>query len=170
MPNKWTFQIKPIAELVHRYVGDGKGWVDLFAGMSTLAEIRNDLNPDTPTQYHLDAFDFVDTLEGEYNGCIFDPPYSIVQVTRSYEDMGLKSKLGFSSNGALDPTGSFKIVKDKLARRIKHGGYVISCGWNSAGLGRSRGFSLIEVLLVCHGGNHNDTICTIEQKIKGELL
>ena len=25
MPNKWTFKVKPIGELVSRYVGDGKG-------------------------------------------------------------------------------------------------------------------------------------------------
>jgi len=45
MPNKWTFTIKPIAELLARYVGDGKGWVDPFAGKNSPAELCNDLNP-----------------------------------------------------------------------------------------------------------------------------
>jgi hypothetical protein len=40
-------------------------------------------------------------------------------------------------------------------------------GWNSSGIGIKRGFELIEVLLVCHGGSHNDTIVTVERKIKG---
>ena len=35
MPNKWTFTIKPITELLSRYVGDGMGWVDLFAGKNS---------------------------------------------------------------------------------------------------------------------------------------
>lgn len=43
MPNKWTFQIQPITELIKRYVGDGKGWIDPFAGMTSPAEITNDL-------------------------------------------------------------------------------------------------------------------------------
>ena len=32
MPNKWTFQIKPIKGLLDKYVSDGKGWIDPFAG------------------------------------------------------------------------------------------------------------------------------------------
>ena len=32
MPNKWTFKIKPIAELVARYVGYGYGWIDPLGG------------------------------------------------------------------------------------------------------------------------------------------
>jgi hypothetical protein len=168
MPNKWTFKILPIAELISRYVGDGKGWVDPFAGQNSPAEITNDLNPDNPAKYHLDAFDFVDVIDGKYNGIIFDPPYSIIQVTRSYADMGLKSKLGFSNNGAIDPTGGFTKVKDKLARHVIPYGLCISCGWNSGGFGKTRGFEIIEVLLVCHGGTHNDTIVTVERKIKNQ--
>ena len=47
---------------------------------------------------------------------------------------------------------------------IRPGGIVVSCGWNSNGMGIKRGYILREVLLVAHGGNHNDTICTVEQK------
>ncbi len=54
MPNKWTFQIKPIAELLTRYVGDGKGWIDPFAGMYSPAEITNDLNPEMKALFHKD--------------------------------------------------------------------------------------------------------------------
>ena len=37
-------------------------------------------------------------------------------------------------------------------------------GWNSSGVGIKRGMKLIEVLLVPHGGSHNDTIVTVERK------
>ncbi len=37
-------------------------------------------------------------------------------------------------------------------------------GWNSGGIGINNGFNLKEILLVPHGGNHNDTICTVEVK------
>ena len=52
-PNRWTFTIKPVQQLLHRYVGDGKGWVDPFAGLHSPAELTNDLNPDLPSAYHL---------------------------------------------------------------------------------------------------------------------
>lgn len=54
--------------------------------------------------------------------------------------------------------------KDELARIINIGGYCICCGWTSQGLGKNRGFKMIEILLVPHGGNKNDTIVTVEQK------
>jgi hypothetical protein len=48
----------------------------------------------------------------------------------------------------------------------KIGGYVITCGWNSGGIGKTNGFEIIEILLVAHGGWYNDTIVTVERKIK----
>jgi len=170
MPNRWTFKIPPIAKLLARYVGDGKGWVDPFSGESTLAEYRNDMNSQmVRADSHMDAYTWVNTLEGKYWGCLFDPPYSLDQITRSYKDIGLKSPLGFAKNGALDPTGNWKILKDKIAWHIEPLGYAICFGWNSGGFGRGRGFNLEEILLVCHGANHNDTICTVERKIQTGL-
>lgn len=29
---------------------------------------------------------------------------------------------------------------------------------------KNRGFEIIEIMLVAHGGNHNDTIVTVERK------
>ena len=43
---------------------------------------------------------------------------------------------------------------------------MLSFGWNSGGIGKSLGFEIIEILLVAHGGAHNDTICTVERKLK----
>jgi len=43
------------------------------------------------------------------------------------------------------------------------------CGWDSNGFGKNRGFELIELLLVCHGGRHNDTIVTVERKVNTTL-
>lgn len=57
--------------------------------------------------------------------------------------------------------------KNEIARIIKPNGLCISCGWNSNGIGKTRGFEIIEILLVAHGGNHNDTIITVERKTDG---
>lgn len=76
MPNKWTFKIPPITDLIKRYVKTGIGWIDPFAGMNSPAEFTNDLNPEMPTKYHLEAYKFCKNLTGRYNGILFDPPYS----------------------------------------------------------------------------------------------
>jgi hypothetical protein len=63
----------------------------------------------------------------------------------------------------------WKRWKDEIARVIQPGGVCISFGWSSAGLGKDRGFEIVEILLVPHGGNHNDTIVTVERKINNNL-
>ena len=158
MPNKWTFTIKPISELLKRYNVNG-GWVDPYAGMYSPAEITNDLNTELPTKYHLDANEFVNNLSGEYEGVLFDPPYSYRQVTEHYAKAGIKAtQLDTSSN-------FYNRVMNGVCDKIKNNGYAISFGWNSNAFGKNRGFEIKEILLVAHGGHHNDTIVTVEQKI-----
>lgn len=163
MPDRWTFTIKPIKKLLDKYVGDGKGWIDPFAGMHSPAEFRNDHRKECNADYHMDAFDFISCFDGEYNGCLFDPPYSIHEVKRHYDEVGLEH------NWKTDPTGGFIHVKKAIAPLIKVGGYVICFGWNSNGLGKPLGFKKVQILLVAHGGNRNDTIVTIEQKVQSTL-
>ncbi len=161
MPNKWTFTIKPIAELLARYVGDGKGWIDPFAGENSPAEFTNDLNPDRTATHHLEAADFLKQLNGnEYNGILFDPPYSLRQVKELYDGIG-KPITGLELN-----FGNLRNLIDKI---IIPGGIAVSFGWNSIGMGKTHGFEIIEILLVCHGRAHNDTIVTVERKIQGNL-
>jgi hypothetical protein len=158
MPNKWTFSIPPIKELIDRYVGDGKGWIDPFAGMYSPAEFTNDLNPAANAKSHVKALDYVTNIEGIFNGALFDPPFSPRQVQECYNDLGLKVQM--------DDTNAFFYwsVKRAIAPKIKIGGHAISCGWNSGGFGKKLGFEIVEILLVCHGGSHNDTIVTVEVK------
>jgi len=158
MPNKWTFTIKPIRELIGRYVGDGKGWIDPFAGKTSPAEFTNDLNPKMPAKYHLDAPGFLEQMKGEYRGAIFDPPYSLRQIMECYESIGLTVDKKYAT------TKFYTNVKNLLAEKIESEGYAICCGWNSIGLGKKRGFKLIEILLICHGRLRNDTIVTVEKR------
>ena len=157
MPNKWTFQIKPIAELLKEEMTGGI-WIDPFAGEHSPASITNDLNPDRPTMYHMDAIDFLRTFEdGSVDGVLYDPPYSQRQVKECYDGIqgGLKwdGRMTFWSES-----------KKEVARIVKPSGKVICFGWNSMGIGMKRGFEMIRVLLVPHGGSRNDTICTVERK------
>jgi hypothetical protein len=160
MPSAKTFAIKPIAELLNRYVGGGVGWIDPFAGWYSPAEITNDHNPERNANHHLEAMDFAEMLpRNDYTGVLFDPPYSYRQVSEHYKVLGKKAT-------QLDTSTRFYTrVKDPIAKKIKGGGYAISFGWNSNGFGAIRGFEIIEILLVAHGGHRNDTIVTVEKKI-----
>lgn len=164
MPDRWTFKIEPIARLVHRYVGNGIGWIDPFAGENSPAEITNDINPERPTKFHLHALDFAKQLEYSYNGVLFDPPYSLTQVKECYNSMGIE--LMSKDDANYFPTN----IKDAIAPKITLGGYAISFGWDSIGFGFNRGFQIVEIMLVSHGGRHNDTIVTVERKTQIQLF
>ena len=164
MPSRWTFQIKPIAALVARYVSDGKGWLDPFAGMTSPAEFTNDLNPNAQAQSHLDALDFLKGLSGLYKGILFAPPYSYQQMQECYDSIGMGK---ITSRHA---TNFYGDLRDTIAPLIVPGGIALSFGWNSIGMGKTHGFELMEVLLVCHSRAHNDTICTVERKVASQLM
>jgi len=163
MPNKATFTIKPIKCLVSSYVQvDGVGWADPFAGYNSPAEYKNDLDESVPVSFHLDALDFLRLFPDEFLlGCILDPPYSITQARDCYNGHGM-DKL------AIKPTSMqyWAEVKNQMRRVLVVGGLAICCGWSSMGLGLGRGFEMLEVLLVPHGGSKNDTIVTVEVKVQ----
>lgn len=140
MPDKRTFQIKPIAALIQKY-SNGSQWIDPF-----------------PYPFKQDVIEYLATIEtASVDRVLFDPPYSMRQLKECYDSMGQ----------ALSDTtcGLYARWKDGIARVIAPGGVCISFAWNSNGLGVKRGFDKMEVLLVPHGGCHNDTICTVERKL-----
>jgi len=162
MPNKWTFTIKPIKKLLNRYVGDGVGWVDPYCGQNSPAELTNDLIE--KANFNMDALEFLKTrLDNEFIGVILDPPYSLRQVSEHYK------KVGFKVTGWHTSAGYNSSLKNEAMRILSPGGVCISFGWNSMGLGKNRGFEIIEILLVPHGGSKNDTIVTVERKIQHGL-
>jgi spermidine/putrescine-binding protein len=166
MPNKNTFSIKPIDVLIKKYVVSGN-WLDPYANNNNLKNnipnaniITNDLNPDCDTMYHLKAIDFLRKCKDNWaDGVLYDPPFSVRQVSECYKQFGYEV--------TQEDTRSDFYTKDKkeVARIVKQGGIVMSFGWNTIGIGKTNGFEIIEILLVCHGGIHNDTICTVERKL-----
>lgn len=163
MPSHHTFLIKPISELVKRYVGDGGGWIAPFAGENSPAEVTNDLNPDKNTLFHRHAKEFAEIIVGDFVGVLFDPPYSLRQLKECYDNIDVKM---FKDDSQRFPQN----VKEIISPKIKMGGYAITFGWNSQGFGKKLGFEIIEILLVAHGRSHNDTIVTVERKIKNTLF
>ena len=154
MPSIWTFNVIPIKNLLEEKVKDGKGWVDPFAGKSKLAEYRNDIEQNQP--YRMDALEFLKTFDNNsVNGVLFDPPYSVEQCLRRYTP---------KQKGTAGRAEYWARCKDEIVRIVKPNGVVISFCWDSVGMGKSRGFTIEEILLICHGACHNDTIVTIDRK------
>lgn len=170
MPNKLTFTIKPIKDLLKREITSGL-WVDPFANNSTLKRmicwvniIDNDLNTEYKTDFHLDALDFLKQFDCEsVDGVVYDPPYSFRQVAECYKGFGKEvtqsdTRMTLWSN-----------TKDEIARIVKPHGKVICFGWTSQGIGKNRGFEMEKILLVPHGGSRNDTIVTVERKLLKDI-
>ena len=158
MPNKNTFEVKPIHDLIVDEMTEGT-WIDPFANRNKLATITNDLSQEFDTDYHLDALDFMKLFEdSSVDGVLYDPPYSPRQVSECYNNVGYNvtwdtTKASFWGNH-----------KREISRIVKLGGKVITFGWNSGGIGHKYGFEITRILMVPHGGWHNDTICTVEVK------
>lgn len=168
MPNSDTFSINPIEMFVKKYLENSQISIDPFARNSQLCTYTNDLNPNTKAQCHMDALNFLDYLKSisiKADLTIFDPPYSPRQVKEVYNQIGRHFGIEDQQN-----TGRWIAEKDKINELVKIGGIVLSFGWNSIGMGRKRGYDLIEIMMVCHGGAHNDTICIAERKLHEKLM
>ncbi len=165
MPNKNTFDIKPIRELIQQEQDHALLWIDPFANKNKMAAITNDLNPVYDTDYHMDATEFLRKFNDEsVDGVLYDPPYSPRQVSECYQNIGHRV------TGEMTRASFWAEQKKEISRIVKVGGKVITFGWNSGGIGRKYGFSIQRILLVPHGGWHNDTICTVERKIKKTII
>lgn len=157
MPSKNTFSIKPINDIVCKYIASTS--VDPFARGSRLADITNDIDTSFDTTFHLDAINFLKQFDdSSVKTVLFDPPYSPRQVSECYK------KMNYTVNMETTQASFWSNIKTEISRILAHNGICISCGWNSGGIGKTLGFEQIEILLVAHGGWHNDTIVTVECK------
>lgn len=167
MPSKDTFSVKPIAEFVAPFLTRSRCSVDPFARNTRLATYRNDLNPNTLAEYHMDAIEFLESLALKGVRCdlaFLDPPYSPRQITECYAEAGLRAGMQDTQNASLNAR-----TRGALLPILTNDATVLSFGWNSSGMGRQHGFEQTDILLVCHGGAHNDTICVAERRAQFAL-
>ena len=169
MPSSDTFDVPSIAGFVKKYLMTSKVSVDPFARNKRWATHTNDLNPDTAAAEHMDAEDFCLKLHADGvrpDLVLFDPPYSINQIVMTYKEFGIDRDGRGCHNGAL-----YSRVREAIRKLCNPGAIVLTFGWNSAGMGKA--WDIEEIMLVCHGGAHNDTICMAERKLadpQGMLL
>lgn len=161
MPNPSTFDIPPIRSLVRSYLHKSSVSVDPFARNKRWATHTNDLNPETAAEHHMEAAEFLRMLAAQHVKAdlgLFDPPYSARQTKECYQEIGIPTIPAAVAH-------SWKLERDLLSELIIPEGIVISCNWNSNGMGIGRGFAIEEILIVAHGREHNDTIVTVERKV-----
>lgn len=168
MPSADTFKVEPIYHFVRRYSLSSSVSVDPFARNSRFATYRNDLNPNTAAESHMDAVEFLRGLSEKrvkVDMAIIDPPYSPRQISECYQEAGIKCGMKDTQSAVL-----YMQVRMALLPILTDDAIVLSFGWNSTGMGRVFGFELIEILLCCHGGAHNDTICLAEKRIANNQI
>ena len=155
-PHRYTFSMQCVQYLLKRYMEERERWVDPFCGLNSPASFRNDADESIEAECHQDGLDFLKAVSIQSaDGVLFDPPYSTEQALRKY-----KPKHG----GTAGRAEYWAQCKNEISRIVRHGGTVISFGWDSTGIGKKRGFEIVEILLICHGACHNDTIVTVERK------
>jgi len=139
MPSHKTFSIKPFKELIDKELGNN--YIDPF-----------------PYPFKQDAIEYLKTIpDNSENYLVFDPPYSQRQLKEKYHNNGISFEHPMNAS-------YWSKCKKEISRIIKSSGKVISFGWNSGGIGEKYGFTITKIVLVAHGGQHNDTIATVETK------
>lgn len=153
--NKYTFQVKGMRDWLLSHIPTNSHILNLYCGPTILSEykdfkeVRNDLSLEVIADYHLDALACIyQWKEPTFDVIVLDPPYS---ERKSMEFYGERK------------ASSFMMVKEHIPVVLKPGGSVITFGYHSVSMGRSRGFSVEGIGLFSHGGAIHDTIGTVER-------
>lgn len=147
--HRYTFSVRPVRTWVEQHC-EGRV-LNLFAGPTLLNvdEVRNDLDPEMPAEYHLDALELLRSWTGQkFHTILLDPPYAIRKSMELY-------------NGKI--CSPFRQLKDEIPRVLKPGGIVITFGYHSIVMGTGRKFGLERIALFSHGGAIHDTIASVER-------
>jgi len=147
-PRKYTFEQRRLKAWTEKWC---KGKVlNLFAGQTLLNvdEFRVDCDPNMIADWYGNSFIFVKTTDLKFDTIILDPPYNIRKSREKY-------------NG--NYIGSFTKIKNELNKILNPNGRIITFGYDTVGMAKKRGFKKIAICLVCHNGDHNDTLCLVEE-------
>lgn len=155
--NRYTFRAPKIRQWVEENV---EGTVlNLFAGTTRLSceEVRVDLNPEMPADHHIDALEFVQTIEDDFGynphdfgTFLLDPPYAFRKSMTKYK--------GFVAS-------PFNMLKNAIAEVMRPNGIVMTFGYHSVSMGQKRGFMQDHLLVMYHGGAIHDTLAIIERYV-----
>ena len=156
MPNKWTFQIPFIngylrgsclnKKSLFPFAGKTRIYVP---GEQTYIDIDPKMYPDIVGDAVIEL-DLLVTNGLKYDVIVLDPPFTMLQAHRTYKN-----------NKLVEMTH----IKNICVNLIENEGTIITFGFNSTGMSKSRGFKKEELHIFNHGGYHNDTLMLVESKI-----
>jgi len=158
LPSPDTMTIPCFLKKFFEYHHGAPRIADLFARNCQLGckGLRNDIDPETKAEKHMDVFKFLDTIDPEsLDIVIIDPPFSFNQAAKHYKN----------SAGKCLGVGWIPAVRRESGKKLKHGGYMFCLGWDANGAGSREKFVLEEVIICAHGQARNATIMTIDRKI-----
>ena len=157
-PKKWTFEQPKLKEWVESWCDYiGPHTLNLFAGKIRLdvsSETRVDVSPEFNPDYCIDAYSYVKaciTNSTIFDTIVLDPPYNLRKAREKYDGKYI---------------GSFTKIKNLLPQILVPNGRVITLGYDTVGMCKSRGFKKLAICVVCHGGDHNDTLVVVEEKVE----
>lgn len=153
-PKRYTFEQPKLKKWVEDNC-TGKV-LNLFAGKTKLNanETRVDVDSQMDPDFCMDAYYFVEMAieKGmKFDTIVLDPPYNLRKSREKYEGRYI---------------GSFTKIKNLLPQILNDFGVIITLGYDSVGMSKSRGFKKEAICLICHNGDHNDTIALKERMFK----
>lgn len=174
-PSKWIFQYPRMREWMYLKVAEKfnvqEPVLNLFAGKTLLKPMFEEYRVDIVEEFEDNGTiykTYADYVGGgleyaqdyqslmriadakPYKITFLDPPFSVRKSREKYGDRQI---------------GSFTKIKNELLSILSDDSRVITWGYSSVGMSAKRGYELTEVLLICHSGDHNDTIVTVEDRI-----
>ena len=151
-PKRYTFEQPKLKKWIESWCSGST--LNLFAGRTFLDipydEYRVDIDKSMFADFHGDAFEFVKNCDRLFNTIILDPPYNLRKSREKYEGRYI---------------GSFTKIKNELSRILTKRGRIITLGYDTVGMSKSRGFKKIAICIICHNGDHNDTLCLVEERL-----
>lgn len=165
MPDASTFSIPPVNSLIAEHIRTSRRVCDPFVHRSPFRHhcVSNDIDTDHPADFHMDALEFLRTrADREFDLVLFDPPYSPRQVSEVYR------KVEQTVDMTTTQSSFWADLKVEIRRVLDLDGRVVTCAWNSGGIGGPL-MRIEHIMLVAHGGWHHDTIVTVERKVVDPL-
>jgi len=150
MPEPYTFDMPKVLEWTTKQLVGRV--LNVFCGKNKIKGAVNcDIDPDMHPDVLCDAMQLSEIFSPmEFDTAILDPPYSMHQAVGNY-------------NG--HHCHQITAVRDQLVDLVKK--RLIWFGWS---IPATPGFKKTEILLVGHGGSHNATICTVEDRQMHSLV
>ena len=155
---KWTFETPGLMKWIEEH-SHGKV-LNLFAGkirLHNLDEFRVDMSGENKPDLVMSAEDALRKFIAEgtfFDTVILDPPYSLRMAREKYEGRFY--------------LGKYTKILNLVPRVLNRNGVVLTFGYKSKDMSKSRGFELRSICLINWGGGHADIVACQEVSIESD--